>query len=221
LTEPSSEPSKDHLIRDELQLKAVADPLRLRLLLAFAGRPRTIKQVAEELGERPGRLYHHVEVLERAGLVRVASTRPVRGAIERSYVGVATRFSVDQSLLMPHPTGGRPDPGTMLLIGSALADTREGLIRSFARKDRLAAHERPYLKLRRLDSTREEIEAIRAKIDELLQLIQEQAEAHEGQERPGDARRFTLTLALAPQLTEREQEEEPPSGANPEEPGGE
>lgn len=192
--------SSTHVIRSERQLKAVAEPLRLRLLLAFAGRPRTIKEVARELGERQGRLYHHVEVLEKAGMLEIASTRPVRGAIERSYVAVATRFSVDQSLLMPPLAGGAPDPATLLLISSALADTREGLIRSFAGKEGLEAHEKPYLKVRKLDSTRREIEEVREKIEELIQLIHAQAEAHEGQERPPDARRFTMTLALYPEM---------------------
>jgi DNA-binding transcriptional ArsR family regulator len=194
--------STEHLIRDEQQLKAVADPLRLRLLLAFAGRPRTIKRVAEELGERQGRLYHHVEVLEKAGLLEVASTRPVRGAIERSYIAVATSFSVDQSMLTP--PGAGPDPSTMLLVGSALADTREGLVQGFAHKQQLQLHERPYLKLRKLDATPAEIQAVRQKIEELIALIHEQAAAHEGQERPPGARRFTLTLALSPELTEEE-----------------
>ena len=49
------------------QVKALTHPLRQRMLERFAERPRTTKQVADLLGEKPTRLYHHVAALERAG----------------------------------------------------------------------------------------------------------------------------------------------------------
>src|SRR5262245_12737797 len=50
------------------ELRALAHPLRLKLLEAFAGGPRTTMQVAADMGEPPTRLYHHVNALERAGI---------------------------------------------------------------------------------------------------------------------------------------------------------
>ena len=56
------------LIAEELdieleQVKVLADPLRVRILETMALEERTTKQVAEELGEKPTRLYPHVEAL--------------------------------------------------------------------------------------------------------------------------------------------------------------
>src|SRR5438093_279783 len=65
------------------QLRALAHPLRLRVLELFAERPRTTMQVAELLGQPPTRLYHHVNALERAGLIRVRERRPNRGTVEK------------------------------------------------------------------------------------------------------------------------------------------
>src|SRR5215471_18407018 len=64
------------------ELRALAHPLRLRLLEEFAGSPRTTMQVAAALGEPPTRLYHHVNALERAGILKLARTRRMRGPLK-------------------------------------------------------------------------------------------------------------------------------------------
>src|SRR5437899_3090059 len=73
-------------------LRALAHPLRLRIMELFAESPKTTKQVAELLGEPPTRLYHHVAALERAGLVVLKETRQNRGAIEKWYASVAPQL---------------------------------------------------------------------------------------------------------------------------------
>ena len=77
---PNPGPPDDpfYVIRDLAQLKVLADPLRVRILEALCEQPRTTKQVAERLGEKPTKLYHHVEALDRAGLIELHSTRPNR-----------------------------------------------------------------------------------------------------------------------------------------------
>jgi DNA-binding transcriptional ArsR family regulator len=88
-----------HKLADVRQVRAVADPLRLRILEAFRDKSMTTKQVATLLGEKPTRLYHHVELLERAGLIRLVKTRRNRGTVERYYRSVAVEFIVDRGLL--------------------------------------------------------------------------------------------------------------------------
>jgi DNA-binding transcriptional ArsR family regulator len=73
------------------ELRALAHPIRLRLLELFAEAPRTTKQVAALLGAPPTRLYHHVAALERAGLLQVHESRKVRGTIERWYAAAPQR----------------------------------------------------------------------------------------------------------------------------------
>ena len=70
------------------ELRSLAHPLRLRLFELFAEMPRTTMQVAELLGEPPTRLYHHVNALEKSGLVRLRETKPVRGTIEKYFEAV-------------------------------------------------------------------------------------------------------------------------------------
>src|SRR3954467_13034071 len=73
-------------------LRALAHPLRLRMMELFAEQPRTTKQVADLLGQPPTRLYHHVAALERAGLLVLKETRQNRGAVEKWYAGVAKQY---------------------------------------------------------------------------------------------------------------------------------
>lgn len=75
-------------------LRALAHPLRLRMMELFAESPRTTKQVAELLGQPPTRLYHHVAALERAGLLVLTERRQNRGAVEKWYTSVAQQIRV-------------------------------------------------------------------------------------------------------------------------------
>src|ERR1041384_1077424 len=80
------------LKRSVADLRALAHPLRLRMMELFAESPKTTKQVAELLGQPPTRLYHHVAALERAGLLVLRETRQNRGAVEKWYSGVSQQL---------------------------------------------------------------------------------------------------------------------------------
>src|SRR3954469_553299 len=79
------------------EMRALAHPLRLRILELFAEAPRTTKQVADMLGQPPTRLYHHVAALERAGLLVLKETRPNRGVVEKWYEAVARQMEAPRS----------------------------------------------------------------------------------------------------------------------------
>jgi len=124
MSDPDASPADaTYQIRDLEQLRLLADPLRLRLVYAFAEAPRTTKQVAEALGEKPTRLYHHVSLLEKAGLLELVETRPVRGTTEKYYRSVARTFTASPAVFRG-PEGA--DPGREL-IDRILSETRADL----------------------------------------------------------------------------------------------
>ena len=86
-------------VSDLDQLRLLADPLKLKLIQAFAEQPRTTRDVAEELGENLTRLYRHVDALLDAGLIEITREQKKRGTVERTFVAVARRFEVDRALL--------------------------------------------------------------------------------------------------------------------------
>ncbi len=87
-------------IKDLEQVRLLADPLKLKLIQAFADGPRTTGDVAKELGENLTRLYRHVDALQQAGLIEVVKEKRKRGAVERTFQAVARRFEVDRRLFV-------------------------------------------------------------------------------------------------------------------------
>ena len=108
-----------HVLTEIEQLKAISEPLRARILTELCREEQTTKQVAERLGEKPTKLYHHVEQLEKAGLIRMTRTQPNRGTTEKYYLGVAKRFEVGKSLL-----GGSAEDALGTMIDTLLDQVR-------------------------------------------------------------------------------------------------
>ena len=71
--------------------KALADPLRIRLLEWLFEAPRSARQLADCAGLPADRLYYHLGQLEQAGLIEVAEYRRLaRGKVERVYAPAET-----------------------------------------------------------------------------------------------------------------------------------
>src|SRR5215212_5411867 len=60
------------------QLRALAHPIRIRILEALASGPGTASTLARELGESSGATSYHLRALHRAGLVDEDETQPNR-----------------------------------------------------------------------------------------------------------------------------------------------
>jgi DNA-binding transcriptional ArsR family regulator len=69
----------------EQLLKAIAHPLRHRILVAIDAEESSPNLVAQRLGEPLGRVSHHVRVLARLGAIELVRTEPRRGAVEHFY----------------------------------------------------------------------------------------------------------------------------------------
>jgi DNA-binding transcriptional ArsR family regulator len=87
--------------------------------------PASIQELARGLGAAKGRIGHHVRVLERAGLIRLAETNKVRGVVEKRYIRVARQFRLPDN----DPDADRADLG-MLPLRSALGEARPARGRS-------------------------------------------------------------------------------------------
>src|SRR5260370_13686650 len=66
--------------------RALADPMRIRLLECLWGRSQCAKELAEWAGMAPDRLYYHLAQLEQARLIEIAEYRRLPGGkVERVY----------------------------------------------------------------------------------------------------------------------------------------
>ncbi len=88
------------------EAKALAHPLRLRILRLCVHHELTNKQLADRLGREPGTVLYHVRLLVAAGLLHPA---PVRtgdsGALEKPYRSTAQSWWLDNPL-----ANAKPDP---------------------------------------------------------------------------------------------------------------
>ena len=83
------------VLTTEQQLKALADPLRSRILVLLQHQPATAKHIADRLGAVPGTVGHHFQVLEDAGLVQVVARRIIHGIVAKYYTRTARIFFMD------------------------------------------------------------------------------------------------------------------------------
>lgn len=92
-------PAPDIVELDDLDLLAeITHPTRSGILRRLQ-EPRTVAEVAADLGVPVTRLYHHVNKLEQLGLIRVVATRQVAAVTERRYQVVGRSFRVSPQLL--------------------------------------------------------------------------------------------------------------------------
>jgi DNA-binding transcriptional ArsR family regulator len=99
---PDTAPVTERVISDVETLKALSDPVRLRILetmVTAADETWTVKRIAAALGVGPTKLYHHINILEERELIKVAGTRVVSGIIETSYRIAQLSLRLDRSLL--------------------------------------------------------------------------------------------------------------------------
>ncbi len=72
---------------DEAEAKAIASPLRLRILRMALHEPRTNQEIAEALGRNPASVLHHVRTLVDTGfLIEQPRRRGQRGSRELPYL---------------------------------------------------------------------------------------------------------------------------------------
>ena len=125
------------------QLHAIGQPTRWRILGRLLAGPASIQELARSLGAAKGTIGHHVRVLERAGLIRLAETQKVRGVFEKRYARSARQFQLPgndpaaaeapvdlgtlplrQALAEAAPSQGPKDPSTSIVVRARMSPAR-------------------------------------------------------------------------------------------------
>ncbi len=95
------------------QLKVMAAAQRLAILRRLMVGPASLTALGRHFGTTPAHIRHHLQALERAGLVALASTHPVRGFTEKRYRATAAAYLV-QTAVLPEA----PSPYPLVVLGS-------------------------------------------------------------------------------------------------------
>lgn len=110
-------------------LKVYFDPVRTRIMQEMAHTPRTVQQIAEALDVPFTRLYYHIKMMEKHGLIRMVDIKQMPGAIEEKYYQVAARmYVIDRSLLTFNPKG--KNASLELILKNVFDASRKDVLRS-------------------------------------------------------------------------------------------
>lgn len=195
-----------YTVSDLEQIKVMADPLRLQLLEHFCKKEMTTKQVAGELGEKPTRLYHHVDALERVGLIRLTRTQQNRGTVEKYYRAVAKMFVAEPALFSPGDGVEASNKNAIENLTTQLLDrTAEELrdVLRFAQNCEEEMEDEPLVTFAEVHAPADEVKEFQ---DRLMAFLQEQSAEYQNIEGPQKGwRRFRLAIMLFPlDLEERQ-----------------
>ncbi len=97
------------------EARALAHPLRIRILRLCLDRARTNSELATALGQRPATVLYHVRTLLRTGFLVEEPQRPgPRGTVEKPYRATGKSAHLDDAM-------ARQDAGVMRAIVEAVA----------------------------------------------------------------------------------------------------
>jgi len=189
-------PQDEMSISDIETLRALTDPLRLRILELLT-EPQTVKAIAPKLAIGKTKLYYHINLLEKHGVIRVVRTRLVSGITEKSYQVTALRFRPVKELLL----GGDEGKARGLAIFDTIWDaTRAQFAHSVQQGEIDSAVEAQGGKLMVSHTvvalTEEQAHDFSARFDALLEELK-QYETPSAEARP-----YALTIAFFPKVAE-------------------
>lgn len=94
------QPDAERLIDNLETLKVYFDPLRTRIVRSIANQPRSVQDIARLLDIPFTRLYYHINMLERHGLIRLVDVKNIGGAVDEKFYQVTARsFVIDRKWL--------------------------------------------------------------------------------------------------------------------------
>jgi DNA-binding transcriptional ArsR family regulator len=201
----SLKPLSELIIKDLATLQAITDPLRVQIVDKMVKEPRTVKQVAKELGMTPTRLYYHISQLEEHGLIRVVNTRLVSGIVEKQYQATAYKFTVSRSLFSldeqdRNVASQAIQAGALGLLEATIRDIQQGL----ANGALLSAESNTNND--KLMVGRSMVELNPAQFIEFQNRVSALLDEFGSQEAGEDGKLFCLTVALYPVISDTSEE---------------
>ena len=184
-----------YILKDIKQVKVMAHPLRTRLIDAFSHKPITAKQAAQLLGQKPTKLYHHVDALERVGLIKLVKTQKKRGTLEKYYRTVAHHFIVDRRIFQSKSEEkealGRLQATIGTMFDETMTEINHSMVQRLIEPSRKSKSRQAIFARTRIKTTQEQAEKIKKKIDNLLK------QCCAGKRQKGEAE-YGLTVAFYP-----------------------
>lgn len=173
--------------------RALSDPLRLRMRESVTTRPKTVKQIAEDLSVLPNRLYYHLRILESAKLLEVVGTTSEGRMTERLYGPAGGNFGSELA---------GEEPAEKAVFFASLLEATKAELTSIVLSDSAAQNASPHASLFRglVVATREDIAEFWNELSGLIETYNAKARERPETQEPERTNRplhtHTLTVAL-------------------------
>lgn len=106
-------------IEDDETFELLTDETRIEII-EHLGEPRSVTELAEAMGVPRTRLYHHVRLLEEAGLIEVVDTRQAGAMTEKIFLVAASSFQPSEKFLAT----ASPNQQRDAILGAVFGATR-------------------------------------------------------------------------------------------------
>ena len=106
-------------IEDEETFELLTDQTRIQII-EMLGEPRSVTALAEAMDVPRTRLYHHIKLLEEAGLIEVVETRKAGALTEKIFLVAASSYRPSDGFL----AGARPSQQRDAILGAILGATQ-------------------------------------------------------------------------------------------------
>jgi len=192
------QPAPTFTIGDLETLKVIADPLRGQIVEILVSEPKTINQIAAKLRLAPSKLYYHVNLLEKVGIIQVVDTTQRGNIIEKHFWVTALDYRVEESMFNFSTPEGQQNISDLMI--APLETTRLDIIRSlearaFNLEHRAEKHPRQVMITRELSRITDE------QADDFRERFKALVEEFTAADDPGtddDAQAHALTMAFYP-----------------------
>jgi predicted transcriptional regulator len=179
-------------------LKVVSDSFRIQILEVLVSKPQSVNQIAEKMGLAPSKLYYHINLLEKHGLIQVVDTTLHGNIIEKHYWVTAFNIRLDDNLCSFSVTEDMDNIASIMVV--PIDATRNDIIRSlearrFARDQGAEEHPRQVMIYREVSNLSDE------QANDFIarfKALTEEFESASDQESGEDVQTHALTIAFYP-----------------------
>lgn len=183
-----------HIVLSTIEeIKVYSDPYRIQIMNTFRkqGRPSTVKEIADLMGEVPAKVHYHVKKLEKIGLLTLVSTREINGIIAKYYDPFEGEIHLRHEGEEDSPLKQVFQSETLKLLNEMYEQSRERFMKQASQGDRM------FISDMTLYVTNEEAEQLFKDITKLCEPYFTDNKKQDGQEE------FRLFSSLSKQMEDK------------------
>ncbi|MEZ4662848.1 MAG: helix-turn-helix domain-containing protein [Caldilineaceae bacterium] len=187
---PKWEPASELWLRDVETIKVFADTLRLKIIKLME-EPATVKQVAEALDIPAAKLYYHINLLQKQGLIQVVGHNLETGIVEKIYQVTARQFKLVNPLIAGSDF---PAEAASALFSNMLEETAQNFLHALAQRDASEGEppRHPFLSKKEFRLTDAQLTTFHAQLAALIQQVTALGAENVDKDEP----QFELTLVF-------------------------